>query len=234
MIEEPYELRPGDSFKTSCMYNNQDEKKVFGKGSQDEMCIHLIQYYPRRHVGTSPFICGPGMPMDNPVECEGTYTRVEENQVIQNSLDFVRPFGVPASVCHFLEEELEQLPQKEKIPELVDAPKATPQDSNASTPKAATTQTDEIAAATPKATTPHTDTTATDATPKATATENADATPKATDATPKATTTQSNATETDASTPKATTAQPEATAVDATPNKAATQTDATTASPPIA
>lgn len=111
MIEEPYELRAGDSFKTSCMYNNQDVETVFGKGSKDEMCIHLMMYYPRRYVGSSPFICGPGMPIGEPTECEGTYSRVEENEVIQNSMDFVRPFGVPASVCHVME-ELE--PQKEE------------------------------------------------------------------------------------------------------------------------
>jgi Copper type II ascorbate-dependent monooxygenase, C-terminal domain len=141
MIEEPYELRAGDSFKTTCMYNNQDEERVFGKNSDDEMCLHLVTYYPRRHLGSSPFICGPGMHFGDPQECEGTYTRVQENEVIQNSLDFVRPFGVPASVCHVMEEEPQE--QEEQV---VDKP---PNATAAVPPKTTTTTTQTKATTTP-------------------------------------------------------------------------------------
>ena len=62
MIEGPYQIMPGDSFKTSCMYTNNNKDRVFGFGSADEMCIHLLMYYPRKHFGSAPFMCGPDMP----------------------------------------------------------------------------------------------------------------------------------------------------------------------------
>ena len=95
---------PGDSFKTSCMYTNNNKDRVFGFGSADEMCIHLLMYYPRKHFGSAPFMCGPDMPAKLQV-CEGSYNKVEDSFMIQNSMDYVRPFGTPASVCSLLEQE---------------------------------------------------------------------------------------------------------------------------------
>lgn len=50
---EPYKVRPGDSFKTTCYYKT-DENRVFGTGSQDEMCIDFVWYYPK----VLPSFCG--------------------------------------------------------------------------------------------------------------------------------------------------------------------------------
>jgi hypothetical protein len=40
-------IKKGDSFQTRCVYDLRgDESAVFGLGSEQEMCINFIHYYP--------------------------------------------------------------------------------------------------------------------------------------------------------------------------------------------
>lgn len=55
--QEPYEVKPGDTFRTSCYY--RDGAK-FGLSSQEEMCIAFVMYYPAQSAGGYPWICPHG------------------------------------------------------------------------------------------------------------------------------------------------------------------------------
>ena len=61
--QEPFEIQPGDSFRTSCYYKDVGGGTTFGLGSQEEMCIVFMFYYPRKILfDTVPWLCGYGMP----------------------------------------------------------------------------------------------------------------------------------------------------------------------------
>ena len=62
----PYQVHKGDSFRTICYYGSESETK-FGFGSQDEMCITFILYYPKQYFP----ICGLGLEAFPP--CNGSY-----------------------------------------------------------------------------------------------------------------------------------------------------------------
>lgn len=58
--QEPYEVKPGDSFRTSCYYRDGAE---FGLSSQEEMCIAFVMYYPAKAAGGLPWMCPYGLPV---------------------------------------------------------------------------------------------------------------------------------------------------------------------------
>jgi hypothetical protein len=49
-----YKVLPGDSFRTTCYHENGSR---FGLGSQDEMCIAFLLYYPAKEVLGTPWQC---------------------------------------------------------------------------------------------------------------------------------------------------------------------------------
>ena len=58
VVQDTYEVKAGDSFETSCIYQSQGEEVNFGLGSDEEMCITFLMYYP---FSRSMF-CGVEMP----------------------------------------------------------------------------------------------------------------------------------------------------------------------------
>jgi len=53
----PFEFQPGDTFHTRCTYDT-DEDRIFGYGSQDEMCQIYVVYYPAKSIlGLYPWSC---------------------------------------------------------------------------------------------------------------------------------------------------------------------------------
>jgi len=58
--QEPYEVKPGDTFRTSCYYRDGAE---FGLSSQQEMCIAFVMYYPAKTSGGFPWMCPYGFPV---------------------------------------------------------------------------------------------------------------------------------------------------------------------------
>lgn len=52
--QEPYEVKPGDAWKTSCYFRDGDK---FGLSSQEEMCIAYVIYYPAKKAGGVPWMC---------------------------------------------------------------------------------------------------------------------------------------------------------------------------------
>lgn len=53
--QEPYILKKGDSIRTTCYYESQDDTE-FGYGSREEMCMTFFHYYPKQPL---LFACGP-------------------------------------------------------------------------------------------------------------------------------------------------------------------------------
>lgn len=57
VLQEPFQIAPGDSFRTSCYYRDLGTGR-FGLGSQEEMCIVFLFYYPRQPVFNQvPWYC---------------------------------------------------------------------------------------------------------------------------------------------------------------------------------
>lgn len=99
VIQEPFEIKRGDYFKLACFYRNSGNETVFGRGSADEMCIDFLFYYPKLKTrGPYDMFCGLTygfMYAGHP--CDGTHTRVEDANEVENDLGKLRSFGEPDS-----------------------------------------------------------------------------------------------------------------------------------------
>mmetsp|Transcript_31117 Transcript_31117/g.91096 ORF Transcript_31117/g.91096 Transcript_31117/m.91096 type:complete len:168 (+) Transcript_31117:842-1345(+) len=53
-----FTIKPGDSIRTSCSFNTTSSKKgiEYGYGSQDEMCVSYMHYYPKQKLPLG--VCG--------------------------------------------------------------------------------------------------------------------------------------------------------------------------------
>ena len=90
VIQEPFDIRPGDSFQTSCFYS-AGANTTFGLGSADEMCIAYLFYYPRQVVPGSngfPYTCAFGLGGFFP-QCEEVLT----SRSLESTSQFNRSFG---------------------------------------------------------------------------------------------------------------------------------------------
>jgi hypothetical protein len=87
--QEPYEVSPGDSFRTSCYYR---DGASFGISSQEEMCIAYVLYYPAKTYFENNWLCpyGEAVPV-----CSQELT----NRDLQNDEELNRSFGSSGSVC---------------------------------------------------------------------------------------------------------------------------------------
>ncbi|CAJ1960438.1 unnamed protein product [Cylindrotheca closterium] len=88
--QEPYEVKPGDAFRTSCYYRDGAE---FGLSSQEEMCIAYVLYYPAQEAGGFPWMCpyGIGFPI-----CDQQLVPSD----LQNNIQALnRVFGTPSDTC---------------------------------------------------------------------------------------------------------------------------------------
>ncbi|KAL3782149.1 hypothetical protein ACHAW5_010250 [Stephanodiscus triporus] len=89
--QEAYQLLPGDSFRTTCYYKDGSK---FGIGSEDEMCIAFIWYYPARSLLGMPWICPHGIP-DYGTGCSTELEFVD----LDSDDDLGRSFGVSSGEC---------------------------------------------------------------------------------------------------------------------------------------
>jgi len=89
--QEPYELMPGDTFRTTCYYKDGNQ---FGLGSQEEMCIAFLTYYPAITVEDEPWIC----PYVGSFDVFGCYQKLESADLGSED-ELGRNFGAPASEC---------------------------------------------------------------------------------------------------------------------------------------
>ena len=49
----PYSIHPGDELQTHCFYNTMGQARPvrFGSRSHDEMCAHMVYYFPHQVCG---------------------------------------------------------------------------------------------------------------------------------------------------------------------------------------
>ena len=87
--QEPYKLRNGDSIRTTCYYDS-NSSTTFGIGSQDEMCIAFLTYYPAQNSLFES--CGVSLPFF-PV-CSVNYN----NKMLQDEKSIGRVFGSSTKV----------------------------------------------------------------------------------------------------------------------------------------
>ena len=72
VVQPPYQLLPGDSFRTICNYNSANPV-FWGPASSDEMCMATLSYYPRKLAyDMVPLTCGLGVGEFLP-GCEAIY-----------------------------------------------------------------------------------------------------------------------------------------------------------------
>jgi hypothetical protein len=88
---EPYTVQPGDSFRTVCQYNATNNE-LFGPGSQDEMCVSFLFYYPRQSLlDTYGWICMYDIPFP---ACATNHT----TRSLRTVSDLERSFGTPMTL----------------------------------------------------------------------------------------------------------------------------------------
>ena len=82
--QEPYTLKKGDSFHTTCYYESQNDA-TFGLGSREEMCMTFYYYYPKQKF---LFSCGPPLFWKGP--CSAKY----DSMTLDGDSNFDREFEV--------------------------------------------------------------------------------------------------------------------------------------------
>lgn len=72
-----FTIQPGDSFRTTCYYEDPDGTRKFGYAATEEMCMAFFYYYPRQTFDLDGFsaawFCGYDIPI-NP--CQATYEKL--------------------------------------------------------------------------------------------------------------------------------------------------------------
>ena len=92
--QQPYDLMPGDSFKTTCYYRDGVR---FGTSSQEEMCIAFILYYPEKTIEAFgmeiPWMCAYTPFFQLPTRCAEELVSAD----IPDEAGIGRTFGRPPS-----------------------------------------------------------------------------------------------------------------------------------------
>jgi Copper type II ascorbate-dependent monooxygenase, C-terminal domain len=97
VVQQPFTIAPGDSFRTSCIYNTQNDEQ-FGLASSQEMCIAFLFYYPRQAFNFGdlelPYLCGMRFGDFYPA-CNVDWS----NSSLSDMSHVGRSFGVAPSTC---------------------------------------------------------------------------------------------------------------------------------------
>jgi hypothetical protein len=98
--QEPYAVKPGDSFKTACYYDD-NRGATFGIASAEEMCMSFHYYYPRVTIDAGefsiPWTCGYDLGFP---DCEASYTSAS----LTDEDELNRDFGVTSDECRGIDE----------------------------------------------------------------------------------------------------------------------------------
>ncbi|KAL3942336.1 MAG: hypothetical protein SGARI_000303 [Bacillariaceae sp.] len=97
--QNEYVIEAGDSFKTTCFYRAPDgTATTFGEGSQQEMCMAFLLYYPAKKIsfgsfGAFPWSCYYG------IEQLPVCKEQLEFRSLTSDADLARAFGTPSTEC---------------------------------------------------------------------------------------------------------------------------------------
>jgi hypothetical protein len=95
--QDVFVVKPGDSFRTTCYYEDFDGSRTFGLASSEEMCMAFLYYYPRQKFDfgggvESGWFCG----YNNPVpQCQSTY----EKRTLVSKDELNREYAIPNTQC---------------------------------------------------------------------------------------------------------------------------------------
>ncbi|GKY93756.1 hypothetical protein MPSEU_000342700 [Mayamaea pseudoterrestris] len=100
ILQEPYEVLPGDAFKVGCYYENEPgTNRTFGLGSSNEMCISFLYYYPAKATPSGlPFFCGVGL-TDMLPDCDIPSEGISVSDDSSQELLAERAFGAATEQC---------------------------------------------------------------------------------------------------------------------------------------
>jgi hypothetical protein len=100
VLQEPYQVQPGDSFRMQCYYENAEgTSRTFGLGSSEEMCIAYLFYYPAKLTADGlPMVCGVGVDAFLS-ECGIPANGVSMEENSSNVLTAERVFGTATGQC---------------------------------------------------------------------------------------------------------------------------------------
>ena len=92
--QEYFEVRPGDSWRTTCTYQSTDDV-VWGESTSEEMCMAFLTYYPKQAwMNRFPYLCSPGLP-GIVQDCVATHNSLD----FSSALEVNRGFGQPTDTC---------------------------------------------------------------------------------------------------------------------------------------
>ena len=91
--QEPFQVLPGDSWKTTCTFQPSNNETRFGFSSQEEMCIAFLFYYPRKTVagGRAPWICSREMPLLQMCEASHSVRSLESTDNVGRKFGSTNP-----------------------------------------------------------------------------------------------------------------------------------------------
>ena len=104
MQQDSFQLQAGDSFRTTCYY---EDGTVFKEGSEDEMCIGFLLYYPAKKFAGFPFVC----PYPGQFPCAEEYVSTD----LSDYEGLGREFGMPSKIAAS-DAELEKVPPPATVP----------------------------------------------------------------------------------------------------------------------
>ncbi|KAG7357085.1 copper type II ascorbate-dependent monooxygenase [Nitzschia inconspicua] len=90
-------VQPGDSFRTTCFYDDQDGSRTFGLASAEEMCMAFLYYYPRQKFDlgdgfSMAWFCGYDMFFP---QCNATY----ESRALDSKEELNREYAIANPQC---------------------------------------------------------------------------------------------------------------------------------------
>jgi hypothetical protein len=94
--QEPFTVKPGDSFRTTCYFEDADGSRSFGLASSQEMCMGFLYYYPRKVIDLGPVVtswfCGYNYEVPG---CNATHQMTS----LGSKDDIGRQYAIANDVC---------------------------------------------------------------------------------------------------------------------------------------
>jgi hypothetical protein len=94
--QDSFVLKPGDTFRTTCYYEDQAGDRTWGLASSEEMCMAFLYYHPRQRFNVGGFetswSCGYNLPIP---PCQATY----EKRMLESKDELHREFAIANSQC---------------------------------------------------------------------------------------------------------------------------------------
>lgn len=103
--QDSFTVKPGDSFRTTCYFEDQEGDRTFGLASSEEMCMAFLYYHPRVSLNLGEFstswFCGYNIPIP---QCAATY----EKRTLESKDELNRQYAIENAACAVVESTSEE------------------------------------------------------------------------------------------------------------------------------